>query len=259
MDELGQRLLRLPADTRTCLAFFTRLPVRSPEALDLRGAAAAFPIVGVVVGALAAGALAICMALGLPPLVSAAFAVATLVAIGGGLHEDGLADTADGLGGRTAEARLAIMRDSRSGTFGVLALALTLLIRVASIAQLALYPASAALALVTVAALSRALAMWHWCSLPSARPDGLAQRAGNPDRLALTLATGLGAVALVAAAIVFGWPAWLGVVVAAAGVWLLSRICGAAIGGHTGDTIGAAQQIAETLLLARLSSGLWHR
>ena len=256
MYEIGSRLLRLPSDTRACLSFFTRLPVAPSENLDLRIGSAAFPLVGLIVGALAAVALWLGSAAALSPLVSAAFAVATLVGLCGGLHEDGLADTADGLGGRTLEARLAIMRDSRIGTFGVLALSLTLLIRVASLAHLATQPGLASGAVVATASISRVLAMWHWSSLPPARYVGLARQAGSPDRLALAIATFLGGVVLTAALLVFGRAAALGFALAIGGVWLLSRLCRAAIRGHTGDTIGAAQQVAETLLLAGFSSAV---
>ena len=124
-----------------------------------------------------------------------------IAAHAGALHEDGLSDTADGLGGgRSREKALAIMKDSRIGTYGALALILSIALRAASLAILVetLSAWSSALAFLAAAIFSRTLMVWHWSSLPSARTDGVAASAGTPDadatRVALLLGTGLTAV-----------------------------------------------------------------
>ena len=147
-------------DIRHCLAFLTRLPVplpadaARPEALAR--AAWAFPLVGIVVGGVAGLALLAAEALGLDPLAGSVVAVAAAVLLTGGLHEDGLADVADGFGGGHDRAgKLAIMRDSRIGSYGVLALILSVGLRVSLLASLA-SSSAAVLVLIATGILSRA-------------------------------------------------------------------------------------------------------
>ena len=129
-------------DLLACLRFFTRLPLpalpfdQSPHAPpDMARIALMAPVAGAIIGAIAALALAIANLLGMPPLLGAALAIAALVIATGALHEDGLADVADGFGGGATRARkLEIMRDSRVGAYGAAALALALILRVAALA-----------------------------------------------------------------------------------------------------------------------------
>ena len=110
-----------PADLFSAAAFLTRLPVPAAHVPTggLAQAARAFPVVGAGVGAAAGGVLWLAAQAGLPPLVCALLALAAAALVTGALHEDGLADLADGLGGgRDREAKLRIMRDSRIGAFG---------------------------------------------------------------------------------------------------------------------------------------------
>jgi len=123
-------------DIPAAIGLLSRLPV--PVDTDLatrRGARAAwaYPLAGLVVGALAGLVAQVALWLGLPPSIAALLALAAMIAITGALHEDGLADSADGLwGGWDRARRLEIMKDSRIGTYGVLALGLTLLLRAAA-------------------------------------------------------------------------------------------------------------------------------
>jgi adenosylcobinamide-GDP ribazoletransferase len=205
-----------------------------------------FPLVGVLVGALGALAFAAATALGLPPLLAALLAIAALVASTGALHEDGLADLADGLGGTSRAQRLQIMRDPRIGSFGVLALALALAARAGALAALA-GPAEVGAALVAAAALSRALLPAAMLALPQARADGLAAKAGRPHpaRVAATVA-----IALLIALLLLP-PLTLVIASAAAALagamvaWLALR----RLGGITGDVLGAVQQLAEIAFL----------
>src|SRR5579864_1747693 len=156
-------------------AVLTRLPVgASHGAADGVAAAGwAFPLVGAGVGALSAGAYFVAQALGLSIAAAALLAVLAAVAVTGAFHEDGLADTVDGFGGgRTREAKLAIMRDSRHGTFGILALVLGIGLRAAALAAIG-DPIHAGLALIAAHAVSRGALPPLMRLLPPARPDGL--------------------------------------------------------------------------------------
>jgi adenosylcobinamide-GDP ribazoletransferase len=237
---------------KVVLVFLTRLPVRRGRPVtgdDLAASVVMFPLVGALVGL--AGGLAYTLAfwLGLTSFIAAVIAIATLAWVTGGLHEDGLADLADGLGGgRTRDEKLRIMRDSRLGTFGAITLMLAVLARTGALANIAL-PITVAATLVAASALSRALmalAMRLW---PMARTDGLGAAAGRPGGMSVTLAL------VVAAAIVLGlvsWPVALAAALASSGTglataWLASR----QLGGLSGDVLGAVQQLAEvTFLLA---------
>jgi adenosylcobinamide-GDP ribazoletransferase len=236
-------------DGKVALAFLTRLPVRPDrpwQGADLAASVAMFPLVGVLVGALGALAFAIATALGLPPLLAALLAIAALVASTGALHEDGLADLADGLGGTSRAQRLQIMRDPRIGSFGVLALALALAARAGARAAQA-GPAEVGAALVAAAALSRALLPAAMLALPQARADGLAAKAGRPHpaRVAATVT-----IALLIALLLLP-PLTLVIASAAAALagamvaWLALR----RLGGITGDVLGAVQQLAEIAFL----------
>jgi adenosylcobinamide-GDP ribazoletransferase len=248
MPHLAADLRPRPADLIEALSLLTRLPV--PAAVP-RGApsAWAWPLVGALVGALAGAVAAVAMALELGAGVAAAVALVAQAALTGAFHEDGLADCADGFwGGRTPERRLEIMRDSRVGSFGALALVLSVLLRWSALSALAAAGWTWG-PLIAAGALSRWPMAWVLGALPPARPGGLAAAVGRPG--AATLALG-GGVALVAALASAGWPA-LGSAAAAlaagAGWGLLAR---AKLGGQTGDVCGGAQQVAEVAALLAL-------
>jgi adenosylcobinamide-GDP ribazoletransferase len=257
LPELGARLRRMPADTSMALAFFSRLPVRvRARPFSMREGAGAWPVSGLLLAGPPALLLLVLSAVNIPPLVAAALTLAALAALIGALHEDGLADTADGFGGgHTQTQKLAIMRDSRLGTFGALALLFAALTKVGALAALAPEPSHAAFGLLAAAVLSRSLALWHWSSTLPARDEGLAWTAGRPDAAALALGLGFGAAAALALLVMFGAAILLALLLGGIAIGLFSQLCRRQIGGHTGDTIGAAQQIAETLILAGLSAG----
>jgi adenosylcobinamide-GDP ribazoletransferase len=175
----------------------------------------------------------------------------------GGLHEDGLSDTVDGVGGgRDRERALAIMRDSCIGSFGASALILSYSIRAAALAALAaLSPSGAGFAVVAVAALSRAAMVWHWSQLPPARKDGVAVSVGLPESASVTFAVLFAFLAALVILWFFAGLAAASVAIAACGLaaWAVTRYIGSRIGGHTGDTIGASQQCAEMAALAALA------
>ena len=244
-----------------CLRFWSRLPLpASHVAPDLGRAIRMLPAAGLLIALPAALTLCVAQVFGFTPLVAAGLALATLVATTGALHEDGLADTADGLfGGATRERRLEIMRDSRIGTFGALALGLSLILRVAALAALIeISTMLAAAALLSAAAISRTLGLLPLACLQPARAAGLGTSFGTPDRGALQFAAFVSVVVLilpigaglsVSRAIVAGGIA----VLAAYAIVLLAR---AKIGGQTGDIAGASQQFAEIAFMAVLSGAL---
>jgi adenosylcobinamide-GDP ribazoletransferase len=230
------------------LQFLTRLPI--PARLqttwgmpDLRDSVYMFPLVGVVVGLGGSLVYAGAVFCNLPPVIAAILAVATQVLMTGALHEDGLADVCDGFGGgRTREEKLAIMRDSRLGTYGALGLILSLALRIAAIAHLA-DPMIVTSALIAAAALSRAampVAMWL---LPQARAEGLAASAGRPQRGRALLGVGLGVVVsfLCLPVMVAGAVIAASVAVGALSLGIAQR----QIGGVTGDVLGGILQLVE--------------
>ena len=249
----GQRRFAPAArDIGDALRFFTRVPVGDPGAsapLDINRFAWAAPVAGAAVGLIGALALALTGLLGLPPLMRAGLATAALVAATGGLHEDGLADVADGFGGGATRAmKLDIMRDSRIGAYGAIALTLALILRVGALtAALDGGFWRASLSLIAVAALSRAGALTPLALLGSARADGAGAAAGRLDRDALAAAWGSAlAIALVLGLVSLGLAHAL-VAALASGAAALAMVALArrAIGGQTGDVAGAAQQVAE--------------
>jgi adenosylcobinamide-GDP ribazoletransferase len=176
----------------------------------------------------------------------------------GGLHEDGLADVADGFGGgRTRERKLEIMRDSRIGSYGVMALVLALLVKASAIAaMLQADLLGALLGLIAAGAVSRAAMVWLLAVAPAARSDGLGSGAGMPDTNAMSVALGIGAVVAVIAIGIAAGP-WAVLVVAAVSVitaLLLRTLALKQIGGQTGDVCGAMQIVTETAFLAALSA-----
>jgi adenosylcobinamide-GDP ribazoletransferase len=250
----GRRLGRVPSDIAHALAFLTIVPL--PGALLRRGgfggAVAWFPLVGVLVGALGGG-----IRVGLQPLLGPAAAtvaaVAAVVIVTGALHQDGLADSADGLGVRgDRERRLAVMRDSAIGVFGALALLGWGLLFVTTLA--AIDATQALRALIAAAALARAAALVHGAATPPARPEGLGAgfAVGRP-------ALAFGCLVAAIAAIVAAGP-WrgLGAIATALAVALLSIAWAQrAVGGRTGDTLGATIALTELAVCLVLTAS-WH-
>jgi adenosylcobinamide-GDP ribazoletransferase len=242
----------LRRDIADALRFFTRLRVGEPElgaSLDIDRIAWAAPVAGVVVGLIGALALALATLLGLPMLLRAGLATAALVVATGALHEDGLADVADGFGGGATPARkLEIMRDSRVGAYGAIAIALALILRVGALAATldgGFWRAS--FGLILVAALSRAAALIPLALLPPARADGAGAAAGRLDPNALAAAWGSGlAIALALGLGALGVAhAFLAALMNGAAALAMAALARRAIGGQTGDVAGAAQQCGE--------------
>lgn len=252
MLELIPSLPGLVLDLRVAMQFATRLPLGPAAAnaeagVDLARASWALPLAGVVVGGIGALVYWFTFALGLAPLLCAVPTLAATLLVTGALHEDGLADTADGFGGGTTrERKLAIMHDSRTGTYGACALFLSLFVRSAALAVLA-EPSLVAPALIAAHTAARAPLPLFMRLLPPARTDGLSAAAGQPTRgraLAAVL-IGVAALALLLTPLKALVGAVLLVAVFAGVSWLTKR----QIGGQTGDVAGALEQAGEALVL----------
>ena len=242
-------------------SFLTRLPLAywawarartDTPAPSLADCAWAFPLVGLVIGAIGGIAYAVASALNLPPLAAALIAVGATALATGGLHEDGLADTIDGFGGgATREAKLAIMRDSRIGTYGVLALIFAIGLRAVALADIAARWHVLG-ALVAAHAVGRGVlpAALRW--LEPARSDGLGAEAGKPTQNMTLIAFGIAlGLALIGVGIRAGLGAAIVVALVAATIGFLAR---RQIGGQTGDVLGAIEQGAETAALLAIAA-----
>jgi adenosylcobinamide-GDP ribazoletransferase len=230
-------------------AFFTRIPVVTPayRAGRLADAAWAFPLVGAGIGGVAAFTFLVAQLLGLGDWSAAVLAVLGSIVLTGALHEDGLADTADGLiGGGDRDQRLAIMRDSRHGTFGVVAIVFSVLLRASALAGIG-EPIYAGLALIAAHAVSRAALSVAMLVLLPARADGLGVAAGRPRT---PLALGALAIALLITLAALG-PARgaMAFCLAGAAVFVQGWLAYRSIGGYTGDVLGAFQQVGEIVIL----------
>lgn len=240
------------------LQYFTRLPVPASigHAPDQLGQTARYlPLIGLVVG-LAAAAVLWLSAHVLPVGVAVGLALTAGILITGAFHEDGLSDFADGLGGATRERALAIMKDSRVGVYGVIAVVLTLLLKYEALAALvARHTAGyAALALVAGHVVSRAVAVSVMVTLPYARSDASSKSRPVIPPGAREFALRALAVALPVTLLVLGVLYVAGAhgnsLIAALAIALMVRIYLAWIfaqrlGGYTGDCLGAMQQLVE--------------
>lgn len=236
-------------DLPAALGLLTRLPmIVDGDRAMARGAASAwaYPLVGVVVGVIIAVIAVLMLAIGLPSGIVAALLLAVSVIITGAMHEDGLADSADGLwGGWDRTRRLAIMKDSHIGVYGVCAIALSLLIRwLAFVAVVSL--GAYWVAFIAVGALSRASMVVLMATMPNARSDGLSRQVGRPPAATAWLAIGIAS----GVAVLCGYALLILVALVATGVCGL--IARSKIGGQTGDILGATQQITEMAMLLAL-------
>ena len=244
-------------DFAIATAVLTRLPVGiavpgEPGAIAAAGWA--FPLVGAGIGGLAALVFLLAQLIGCGSAVAAWLALLAAIALTGAFHEDGLADTADGLGGgKERWQRLAIMRDSRIGSYGVIALVLSLLLRVMAVAALP-GPGQVAAALIAAHALSRAALVPIMRHEPLARDDGLAAGAGRPPAGVSNAALALAAII---ALLFLGISAAIAAVLVVAATTLgLAWLARRQIGGQSGDVLGAMQQVGEIgVLLAVLAVG----
>lgn len=245
----GRAIAAWQRDFWLCLGFFTRLPTK-PVTGSLSDSVRAFPLAGLVVGLIGALVYYLAYQIGLSTLLAALLAVAATGIVTGALHEDGWADVCDALGARGGvEKRLEILRDSRLGSYGGLALIFGTAIKVSAIAALAA-PELVAGALVAVHALARGVLPLVMSRMNLARVEGLAASAGRPTIAAANWSL---AIALIIAVIAIAPVAALvGLVAALAATWLIARLAQKKFGGYTGDVLGAVEQVAEMAILINL-------
>lgn len=238
-----------PGDPRVALQFLTRLPAGRPaHTADLTGASAWFPAVGLIVAG-----VGIAVRAGLEPwlgpVTATIVAVTAMIVATGAFHEDGLADTADGIwGGCTVDQRLAIMRDSRIGTFGTLALVTDTALRIALLAQLDLVDFVRAVACAHV--LGRLTPLLLVAGLRPARDGGQGTRAHAPGLIGWMLA-----LAVVTPTAIMATGRWAALVAGAlvVGVAAVGVVAWRKLGGVTGDVLGAGVQIAGLTITATVA------
>jgi adenosylcobinamide-GDP ribazoletransferase len=224
------------------LQFLTVIPVRS-SASSAGEAAVFFPIVGAMLGT-STGLLMMVLRAGLGRSVSALVALAWLMAVTGCLHEDGLADVADAVrAGRSREKMLEILKDSRIGTYGAIALILSVALRSQALAQSSVNPVAA---LASALALSRTSLVWL-AAIASPVGTGLGLEFSAACSRTVVMATAAQAAVIVGVTIVFtGWRYGAAVIVASVTIVLLARFYFTQrLGGVNGDCLGAACQAVE--------------
>ncbi len=245
---------------RLAVGTLTVLPVRPPEAVDAGVARAMVvwaPLVVVPIGALVAVVAWGVRAAGLPELATGLLGVGLLAWLTRAIHLDGLADTADGLGsGRPAERALQIMRSGDVGPMGVVTLIVVLGLQAVCIGELAGRPWGVVAVAVALCAGRSALAVVAGCGAPAARPDGLGAVFARsvPWWLAAILWVVLAGLLAGASELAGGawWPGLLGAALAVGSVRYLVRLAVRRLGGITGDVLGAAVEIATTVVLLGL-------
>jgi len=238
-------------DVLEATAFLTRLPVpRSDRPPNLARAYRAFPLVGAAIGVVIGAIDLLLLRFGLPGIAAAALALGSGALLTGALHEDGLADIADGFGGgRDKPGKLEVMRDSRLGTYGALVLLTAFIAKVGALS--ALPRSEVIVAMIATHTLARAPLAVLAATMPYAR-EGLAASAGRPEPwtalISCVVAAIIGFVVLPAATAMV---AAIGAAVAAA---CLAVVAHRQIGGQTGDVLGAAEQVCEVAVLLTLAA-----
>ncbi|MEO9459208.1 MAG: adenosylcobinamide-GDP ribazoletransferase [Lentilitoribacter sp.] len=239
------------------IGFLSRYPVPSKYFQNDDGSmtqtSGYYVIAGVLIALPFACIAAILTAFDINSMLIAAILVASLTFATGGLHEDGLSDCADGFWGSSQKNKiLTIMKDSRLGTYGTLALIFSILIKFVALSLILDHMGafSAFIAILVASGCSRGIMVWHWSELPPARDDGVAASVGEPSTKSLQL-TLISIAVLGAISIIFtGFLATsLAVIFAAAISYYFTKLSDKKIDGHTGDTIGATQQLSEIAIL----------
>ncbi|MGN7957437.1 adenosylcobinamide-GDP ribazoletransferase [Agrobacterium tumefaciens] len=250
-------------DVMHSLAFLSRLPVPSrffddADGVSMRRTARAFPAAGLLIALPAAFLVVVFAAFDASPQLTGWLVIGLTALVTGALHEDGLADMADGFGSGKDKARmLEIMKDSRIGSYGAITMILSFALRATALAALieTLPAKTAAAALIAVLVMSRSLMVWHWQSLPAAKTSGIAAGAGQPGTSERNIALVIGLLLFILFTLHALPLLSIALVLAAAflAAMLFGRLCDRKIGGHTGDTIGACQQITEIVILVTLA------
>lgn len=241
-------------DLKIAVVFLTRWQLRLDGRVglgDLASVVHFFPVVGLLVGALGAVVFLAASLVHLPGLPAAVLALGAMAIFSGALHEDGLADTADALGALPDRERaLEIMRDSRIGSYGVVALILAVGTSAAALGDIAGYLTLATA--LTIAVSSRLAMLAVLLALPAARGDGL----GFSAAAGLRMAWVPGAMLVTGLTLTMGWSALVVIITAAVATCIIAVLAVRHIGGQTGDVLGAVQAVSEALAWLALSAAL---
>jgi adenosylcobinamide-GDP ribazoletransferase len=232
-------------DIKVAFAFLTRIPINHKPEISIQRSAVWFPLVGWVIGGVT-GLLFYFLSQGIPTLPAAAITILFSTLITGGFHQDGLADTFDGLvGGWNTEDRLRILKDSRHGTYGVLSITLQLIIQISLLSTLS--PKVGAIAIITAHTLGRLVPIYFMLAPAVPSHEGMgatySRAVGARDVLASTVLTIALLFGLIGAHLLIAT-----VIVAIVGLALLVYVK-KKIGGVLGDVLGASEQIAESFIL----------
>ena len=251
MSKPDTPLVRM-ADIPAAIGLLSRLPVHTD---NNRGAASAwaFPLVGLIIGSISAATGWVLLAAGLPASLTAGLTLAFMIITTGAMHEDGLADAVDGLwGGWDKTRRLEIMKDSHIGTYGVIALIFSLILR--WVALTAITEAGLlSITLIAIATLSRAPMVAMMALMPNARGSGLSASVGRVGTRTAVLALGIGISVTI---MLLGWSSIKALIVTLVASIFCAQIAIRKIGGQTGDILGATQQITEIATLLALATAI---
>jgi adenosylcobinamide-GDP ribazoletransferase len=255
LSSYAEALQNLFTDVRIAVSLCTRLPVGPSATLgdgEVARASWAFPVAGLAVGLTGAIIYWFASRLHVPPLPASALAIAATILLTGAMHEDGLADTADGFGGgKTREQKLEIMRDSRIGSYGACALLLSIMLRWGALTEIA-EPRFVAIALIAAHVSARAALPAFMSLVPPARADGLSSDAGQPPPQSTVIAFVLGIICLFVSLGAGG--GLIGLLILGLIGLLLAALTKAQIGGQTGDMLGALEQTCEAAILVIAAS-----
>lgn len=241
----------LTNDLVAAVSLLTQFPVTLREGFEHHRAAWAWPLIGAGLGALAGLLAWIALAITNSTAIATIIGLTSMILMTGCLHEDGLADSFDGFwGGSHVKRRLEIMRDSGIGAFGTTALIVVVIAKFTMISE-AIESINPIIVLAVAGNLSRAVMLVAMHACPLARNEGFAAACGQPTRVVALWGS---AIAIVLSALMCGLYSLIVVAAVAIAGALFSLLAKHKIGGHTGDTLGASQQIAELAGLMALAA-----
>jgi adenosylcobinamide-GDP ribazoletransferase len=235
-------------DILVAFAFLTRIPINHKDEVSLHRSARWFPLVGLLVGSIV-GSTYFLASKGLPPLPSATLAILVGVLVCGGFHQDGLADVADGLvGGWDPEQRLKILKDSRHGTYGVLALVLQIILQISLLQSLSpIWGMFASICAFTLSKLGPVYLMMAKAAPTSAGMGASYSREITPLDIGIA-----SVIAVASSTVLVGWltlPLLFALVISNVGLLAYAK---RKIGGVVGDVLGASEQLSESVILLLL-------
>lgn len=252
----------LVADSAAAFLLLSRIPVfwhkfAEADEPDFRAALWAFPLVGLVIGGAGGGVMLGANWLGLPPIISATLALAAMLLLAGGMHEDGLADMLDGFGGGgDAKTKAKIMHDSHIGSYGVLGLCLSTVARIGLL--LAVQDSVTGWQIIPILAIAGAGSRFQVLAIlrlyPLSQFAKLALLTGKPDVLRGLLGLALWVVPMLMFLPPIGFSAAL-ILTTALSLWL-GRLAMSQIGGLNGDVMGASIVLAEISILTCIIAAL---